>query len=101
MGYLDKITIKNKLRNNSTLLSRYRTKNIGLFGSFARGTNTNNSDVDILIEFTDTPDLFDFVHLNTELSNLLDRKVDLVTTGALRPGMKDSILSEVEWIERH
>ena len=101
MGQLDKNTIKDVLRNSTQLLGKYHTKNIGLFGSFARGNYTEKSDVDILIEFTESPDLFDFVRLNRELATLLNRKVDLVTAEALHPFLKDTILSEVEWIERH
>ncbi len=58
-----------------------------LFGSFARGEERENSDVDILVKFDRTLPigLFAYVRMNRELEEKLGRKVDLVEEGTLRP----------------
>jgi len=57
---------------------------IGIFGSFARGDNKKGSDIDILVEFKEAPSLLTLIKLENDLSEILDVKVDLVTTGALK-----------------
>ena len=65
-------------------LKDYKPERIGLFGSYARGDNSKDSDLDILIKFRETCTLFQFVRIENELSELIGRKVDLVTEGAIR-----------------
>jgi len=65
---------------------------IALFGSYARDEQREGSDADVLVEFSQPIDLFDFMRLEYHLTDLLGIKVDLVTPNALRPIMKDSIL---------
>ena len=57
------------------------------FGSFARGEEREDSDVDILVKFDRTLPigLFAYVRMNRELEERLDRKIDLVEEGTLRP----------------
>lgn len=76
----------------------YKVKTIGVFGSYARGGVGEKSDVDILIEFKDPPDIFTFINLEEFLSNLLGVKVDLATKMALKPMIKDKILRETIYI---
>ena len=57
------------------------------------------SDVDLLVEFEDVIDLFDFVHLTDDLQKILKIRVDLSTPDAIKPYIKPMILKEVEWIE--
>jgi predicted nucleotidyltransferase len=57
---------------------------VGIFGSFARGENKKGSDIDILVEFKDTPSLLALIRLENELSEILGTKVDLVTTGSIK-----------------
>ena len=57
---------------------------IGIFGSFARKENKKNSDIDILVEFKNTPSLLTLIRLENELSEILGIRVDLLTTGALK-----------------
>ena len=63
-----------------------------LFGSFARGEETEDSDVDLLVEFDhSTPiGLFAYARMWRELQELLGRKVDLVENGMLRPAAEAS-----------
>ena len=65
-------------------LKDYKPERIGLFGSYARGDNSKDSDLDILIKFRETCTLFQLVRIENELSELIGRKVDLVTEGAIR-----------------
>lgn len=67
-----------------THLVEYNPIQIGLFGSFARGENNKDSDIDILIEFKDPPSLLTLIKLENDLSDLLGIKVDLVTTGSIK-----------------
>ncbi len=65
-----------------------------IFGSFARGEQTEKSDLDLLVEFGQPKGLFDFVELQYTLEDSLHRKVDLVTYKALHPYLKDRILAD-------
>jgi predicted nucleotidyltransferase len=57
---------------------------VGIFGSFARGDNKLGSDIDILVEFKESPSLLTLIKLENDLSEILGIKVDLITTGALK-----------------
>jgi predicted nucleotidyltransferase len=57
---------------------------VGIFGSFARGDNKKGSDIDILVEFKESPSLLTLIKLENDISEILGVKVDLVTTGALK-----------------
>ncbi|TLD40814.1 MAG: nucleotidyltransferase [Candidatus Jettenia ecosi] len=77
------------------LAEKYRVKEIGIFGSYARGEQKKRSDVDILVEFEEVPDLFKFFELERYLEELIGLRVDLVRKKALREELKDTVLSEV------
>lgn len=78
------------------LKTAYNVSYIGLFGSYVRGENTPESDLDVLVEFSRTPTIFRFVHLENYLSDSLGVKVDLVMKNALKPNIGKHILNEVE-----
>ncbi|MEL6538212.1 MAG: nucleotidyltransferase family protein [Bacteroidota bacterium] len=80
-----------------TLRERYSVEQIGYFGSFAKGTQHEESDVDILVSFYRSVG-WDFFSLKDFLESQFNRKVDLVTEGALRPEFKKTILTEVEFV---
>jgi len=67
----------------SSLLG-YNPEMIGIFGSFARNENTENSDIDILVRFKKSISLLQLISIENSLSNKLGIKVDLVTEGALK-----------------
>ena len=84
-----------KLRELKPELERdANVKAIAIFGSFARDEAGPDSDVDIIVEFSKTPDLFAFVALQDRLSVLLKRKVDLFTKNSLHRRLRDRILAE-------
>jgi len=65
-------------------LKEFDPLKIGIFGSFARGDNKKGSDIDILVEFKESPTLLTLIKLENDLSDILGFKVDLITTGALK-----------------
>jgi predicted nucleotidyltransferase len=76
------------------LKKKYAVKEIGIFGSYVKGQQKRKSDVDILVEFEEVPDLLKFIELERYLQKLLGHKVDLVRKQALRAELKDAILLE-------
>ncbi|MDP2936437.1 MAG: nucleotidyltransferase family protein [Dehalococcoidia bacterium] len=72
----------------------FGVKSLALFGSAARGEAGPESDVDLLVEFDRLVGLFEFIEVKEYLEGLLGRPVDLVTPDALRPTMREGILSE-------
>ena len=78
---MDQSEIKNIILN---YFKEYNPLKVGIFGSYARGDNKKGSDIDILVEFKESPSLLTLIRLENELSEILSAKVDLVTTGALK-----------------
>jgi len=62
----------------SLLLQNYQISGLGLFGSYARGSQTELSDVDVLVDYEKAPSLFKLLELRDYLSELLEMKVDIV-----------------------
>jgi hypothetical protein len=77
-----------------SLAQRHKIKSLGIFGSYVRGEARSTSDVDLLVEFSETPDIFKFMDLEDDLTDILGRKVDLVTRPALKGNIGNRILSE-------
>lgn len=78
-----------------TILAQYKARGISLFGSFVRGEQKANSDIDLLVEFTDDADLFDLIGLAQFLEAELQRNVDVVPQRALRSELRENVLKEV------
>ncbi|MHC1610524.1 MAG: nucleotidyltransferase family protein [Candidatus Methanospirareceae archaeon] len=88
--------IKKVISNHKReLKEKYKVKEIGIFGSFVRGEAKEESDVDILVEFEEPIGFFKFLELEEYLSNLIGKKVDLVSKKALKPHIGKYILEEV------
>lgn len=79
---------------------KYRIRQLGIFGSFVRGEQTENSDIDLLVEFDPNVrfGLLTFCQLENDLSELLKRKVDLVMKDGLKPRLGERILQEVIYL---
>ena len=73
---------------------RYKAEVRGIFGSYARGDERKESDVDILVDFGKEADLFDFMGLALFLEERLHCKVDVVPQGSLREEIKPYVLVE-------
>ncbi|HEY3608732.1 MAG TPA: nucleotidyltransferase domain-containing protein [Pseudonocardiaceae bacterium] len=68
--------------------------NVRVFGSVARGEDTDTSDVDLLVDVDAEVGVVSLVGLRRELAELLRVDVDVVPATALKPGMRDEILAE-------
>ncbi|PIR87867.1 MAG: hypothetical protein COU10_02290 [Candidatus Harrisonbacteria bacterium CG10_big_fil_rev_8_21_14_0_10_45_28] len=66
----------------------------GIFGSAARGEMDEKSDIDFLIKLPDSASLFDFIGIKQDLEEVFGRRVDLVGYEAIKPLLKERILSE-------
>ncbi len=80
------------------LKERYAVEFLGIFGSYLREEQTPNSDLDLLVSFSEAPSLLKFIELENYLADLLGLKVDLVMKEALKPGIGKNILDEVEQV---
>jgi len=76
------------------LAEHYRTGEVRIFGSVARGENTTGSDVDLLIKTKPGCSLFDLGGLLADLQDLLGCRVDLVTEDGLKPHLRERVLRE-------
>lgn len=77
----------NKNEINNLLINYFRPYNparIGIFGSFAREEQTEDSDIDILVKFRSTISLLDLARIHRELSQILGREIDIVTENSLK-----------------
>ena len=79
------------------LEKEYNVKELGLFGSYVREEQTQESDADILIEFRD-PVGWEFVEIKDFIENKLELKIDLITPRGLRSIYKNKVLTEVEYV---
>lgn len=77
-------------------LKPFKPNKIGIFGSYSRGENTAESDIDILYSFDSKYNLFDLVGLQMELQEKLLKEVDLVEFTAIHPKLKTRILNDVK-----
>ena len=90
--------IETKLHEIKPYLSdRFHVSRIGYFGSFAEDRQTEESDIDILVNFTIIPG-WEFFALEEYLEHVFDRKVDLVTERALRKQLSEQILKQIKYI---
>jgi predicted nucleotidyltransferase len=76
------------------LVDRYNISALSVFGSVARDEAREDSDIDILVEFSQPVGLFEFIDLQQNLEALLDHKVDLGTLRSLKPRIKEQVLEE-------
>ncbi len=77
-----------------SLREQYGVGQLAVFGSWARGEQSADSDLDVLVEFERAPTIFGFMELREELSELLLLRVDLVSRKSLRGRRGERILRE-------
>ena len=96
---MNKDEIREKINNQLPYLKKkYHVKELGIFGSVARGEQKKGSDLDILVEFESSIGFFDFIRLENFLSEVLDSQVDLVSKKSLKPVIKAGILKETLYV---
>ena len=76
------------------LEEEFKVKTVAIFGSYARGENTQESDLDVIVEFSSPVSLLHVVKVQNYLSDLLGMKVDLVPKENIRKELKEKILQE-------
>lgn len=79
------------------LKEEYSVKNIGLFGSFSENAPSEESDIDLLVEF-EKPVGWRYFSLEIYLEKIFGRKIDLVTRNGLKEQIRDRILNQVKYI---
>lgn len=85
-----------KLRALKPAFKELGLKRVRVFGSVVRGEAGPGSDVDLLVEFYETPGLLEFVGVKHDLEDRLGIKVDLTTQKGLHRALKDDILAEAQ-----
>ena len=81
-------------KHRQRLEKEYFIKTLGIFGSYSKGKASPDSDLDVLVEFSQPPTFFKFVRLERTLSRLLGIPVDLATPKSLKPLIRKKILKE-------
>ncbi len=91
--------IKRKLEELKPLLKkRFKVKRIGVFGSFTRGEQKEESDLDVLVEFYEPVSLLGLVRLENYLTDILGVKVDVVPKKDVRAELRKRILKETVYL---
>lgn len=87
--------IKTKIKENKKYLKdKYNVRGFLLFGSYAKGEQTEQSDIDLLVDFQNVIDMFEMIDLQDYLQNLFGKKIDLGTKNGLKSFIRNSILKE-------
>lgn len=81
-----------------SILGKHGAKIIGIFGSYARGVQRPESDLDVLVNFKERKSLLTLVRIERELSESIGVKIDMLTEGAVSPYLIDRIKSELKVI---
>ena len=91
--------ILNRLQSiKEDVVRNYPVKNVGVFGSVARDEQTDESDIDLLVEFSRPVGFVTFMRLEHFLSEQMGKPVDLVTPDTLKPVIRDDVLAEVIYV---
>ena len=99
-----KISLENVLQvveKNSESFRRFDLKSLAIFGSVARDEATENSDVDILIEFASAAIFDNYMELKFFLEDILGKEVDLVTKKSLKAAISQQVLDEAIYVSLH
>lgn len=93
---MQRTKVLNLLKKHIPILySQYGVRHLFLFGSTARDKASAKSDVDVLVEFNNSPTFDGFMNLKFFLEDTLHTQVDLVTKDSLRPQLKTIIEKEI------
>ncbi|MHA1310584.1 MAG: nucleotidyltransferase family protein [Candidatus Helarchaeota archaeon] len=83
-----------KIKKLIEILKKHRVKKIKIFGSYARGEANLESDLDVIVEFSERKSLLEIVGIEQELEDVLGIKVDLLTEASISPYLRDRIEKE-------
>lgn len=100
MKVFDKGQIVDLLKQNSLELEKFGVNRIGVFGSFVKGDQNAQSDIDLIVEFNEGQKNFrNFMGTANLAENLLGRKVDLLTPQSLSPYIAPHVEKEIEYVQ--
>ena len=88
------VDVERNRRDILRIAAGHGARNVRLFGSVARGEDNATSDIDLLVDMDSDRSLLDLIALGQELEELLDRKVDILTSASVHPALRARILSE-------
>lgn len=77
-----------------SIKEQYNVKEIEVFGSYVRSEENSSSDLDILVTYSKTPSLLQFVNLKNYLSDSLGLEVDLIMRESVKPNLSEKIFKE-------
>jgi len=77
------------------LVSTFKVREVGVFGSVIRGEQRDDSDIDLLVDLAATADLLDLIGIGQYLEERLHTRVDVVPRNSLRREFRDQVLKEV------
>ena len=86
------------INTKPSLQALYKIQELGIFGSYSREEQTETSDLDVLVVFSDPPSLMTFLRLENDLTDNLGVKVDLVHKPGLKPCLGQRVFSEVVYL---
>jgi len=89
---------KSLSREKPKLYDQYRVNRVGVFGSYVRGDQRPDSDLDVLVNYEETPNLIRLIELEFYLTEITGIKVDLVTEKGLKPQLRNRIINEVVYV---
>ena len=82
-------------KHKKELYKKYNIKSLGIFGSYARGEENPESDIDILVEFSEVPSLFKYMEIERFIENMISKKVDIIEKYSIKKGWEKYILDEI------
>ena len=92
--------IENIIKENIKKINEFGVSTIGVFGSYSKDSQTEESDIDILVNFKANQKSFDnYMDLKFFLEDLFGRKIDLVIEESLKKELKEEILRSVHYVE--
>ena len=92
---LSRARVVQLLQAHRAEMDRFGVRSISIFGSVARDEAGDGSDVDVMVDFGPEPTFRGYMDLKFYLEDLFGTKVDVVTPGALLPGLEDAVSSEM------
>jgi predicted nucleotidyltransferase len=91
-----------RIREHDDFLISHGVRRLGLFGSYVRGDEREESDIDLIVEFEEGKKNYDnFIELCFFLEDLFDKKIDLLTPESISPFMRSSIEKEAHYETIH
>ncbi|MDF3079378.1 MAG: polymerase beta domain protein region [Sphingobacteriaceae bacterium] len=92
--------ILNYLQSNTAVLKKYKVKKIGLFGSYAKGCQSQDSDIDFLVEYLPGQKSFDnFIYLIDHLEAGLNKNVEVITPESISDSFLNHIRSDLKYVQ--